>query len=333
MIKILFLAANPRNTPELQLKAEADAIAGALRKAKYGGQFEFITEYAVRVNQLQELLLKHRPHVVHFSGHGSGDGEILLEDEDRYIHAVVPEALAETFRLLRGDIRCVVINVCYSQPQADAIARHVAGVVGMAAPIEDRASIAFSVAFYRSLAYGEDVQTAFDLARNELQHRFSGAESIPRLVAGRADLSRVKLATETAPPEWVQPRSGLSPAHRKYLLQIFEQKLASVSMSLFHQTLRHKLSLLKIYTPLPVDFAVRMQANKGGRLDWWCGRRREYVAHVEALKVTTHSPITQLRVAKRAIGQMKTSVRRDAGPTWTSMKRLSSRWWRWPRSS
>ena len=94
MIKILFLAANPRDTPELQLRAEADAIAAALREAKYSGHFEFITEHAVRVDQLQGLLQKHRPQVVHFSGHGSGDGEILLEDEAGDQHAVTPKALS-----------------------------------------------------------------------------------------------------------------------------------------------------------------------------------------------------------------------------------------------
>ena len=72
MIKILFLAANPRHTQKLDLQGEADAIAAALREAKYGGHFEFATEYAVRVDQLQRLLRKHRAHVEHFSGHGSG---------------------------------------------------------------------------------------------------------------------------------------------------------------------------------------------------------------------------------------------------------------------
>ena len=167
----------------------------------------------MRVDQLQELLLKHRPQVVHFSGHGSGDGEIILADGRGEPHAVTPDALAETFRLLRGDLRCVVINACHSQPQAEAIAHHVAGVVGMAAPIEDRAAIAFSTAFYRALAFGEDLQNAFDLARNRASTRISRAANIPQLMPGRADLARVKLATETPPAEWVQSRRRFPTLH------------------------------------------------------------------------------------------------------------------------
>jgi hypothetical protein len=129
MVKILSLAANPRNTPTLALLVEADAITATLNQAKYGNHFEFVTELAVRVDQMQELLLQHRPHVVHLIGHGTGEGEIILDSAAGELHAVIRDALAETFRLQRGDVRCVVINACYSQPQADAIARHVAGVV------------------------------------------------------------------------------------------------------------------------------------------------------------------------------------------------------------
>jgi hypothetical protein len=173
MIKILFLAANPHDTPKLELQAAA-------------------------------------------------------EDERGDPHAVAPAALAATFRLLRGDIRCVVINACYSQPQADAIAQHVAGVVGMAEPIADRASIAFSTAFYRALAFGEALKQAFDLARNELQHRFAGSEGIPRLVARPADLSRLRLAIETPPPELVQPQTLRLDVHLAYLRRLFEQEWAAI---------------------------------------------------------------------------------------------------------
>ena len=68
----------------------------------------------------------------------------------------------------------------------------------------------------------------------------------------------------TVRPAATPPSTTLSAAHRKYLLQLFEQKWAGVSMSLFDQTLGHKLSLLKIYTPLPVDFAIHGAAGQKG---------------------------------------------------------------------
>ena len=70
-----------------------------------------------------------------------------------------------------------------------------------------------------------------------------------------------------------QPVSEINDAHRKYLRQLFEQPWAGVSMRLFDPTLGHKFRLADIYTPLPVDFAIHGQVGKGGRFDWWCGRR------------------------------------------------------------
>jgi formylglycine-generating enzyme required for sulfatase activity len=304
MIKILFLSANPRGVPKLALEKEANAIADALRRAKFGRHFKFATKYAVRVGQIQELLLKHRPHVVHFSGHGAESGEIILEDEAGYAYAVTPEALKGTFVQFREDVRLVVINACYSQPQAEAIAQCAPGVIGLKEKIADDAAIAFAAAFYQALAYGRDVQAAFDLGRNQLEHLHPGSQHIPQLAPGPTDLARLKLAVETPPAEWVQPRAALSPGHRKYLLQLFEQRWAGVSMSLFDPALGHKLSLLKIYTPLPVDFAIHAQADKAGRLDWWCGRRGEDALRGRETEALPRNQIAELgRRSKRGLAE------------------------------
>ena len=70
-VVILFLAANPSTTTRLRLDSEVRAIDQALRQANYRDQFDLRQHWAVRVADLQELLLRHQPHIVHFSGHGS----------------------------------------------------------------------------------------------------------------------------------------------------------------------------------------------------------------------------------------------------------------------
>lgn len=72
MIKILFLAANPRDTDRLRLDEEVRAIDEALRKADFRDYFELHSHGAVRIEDLQELLLRYQPQIVHFSGHGKG---------------------------------------------------------------------------------------------------------------------------------------------------------------------------------------------------------------------------------------------------------------------
>ena len=167
-VVILFLAANPSSTTRLRLDEEVRAIDKALRQANYRDQFDLRQHWAVRASDLQELLLRHQPHIVHFSGHGSDTGQLIFEDDRGNAHPVQTDALSRLFAILTDNVRCVVLNACYSEPQAQAIAAHIDCVIGMPAEIGDQASLNFAASFYQALAYGRDVQTAFDLGCNQI---------------------------------------------------------------------------------------------------------------------------------------------------------------------
>src|SRR5271154_5220567 len=73
-IKVLFLVSNPRTQDRLALDEECREITAKIRSADHRDAIELIAAWAVRPRDLQELLLQHRPHVVHFSGHGAQCG-------------------------------------------------------------------------------------------------------------------------------------------------------------------------------------------------------------------------------------------------------------------
>ena len=79
-IKILFLAANPASTSQLRLDEEIRAITEKIRASEHRDSLELISAWAVRPDDLLQLLNMHKPHIVHFSGHGSQAGELLLAD-------------------------------------------------------------------------------------------------------------------------------------------------------------------------------------------------------------------------------------------------------------
>jgi hypothetical protein len=200
-IVILFLAANPSDTTRLRLGDEVRAIDQALRQAAYRDQFDLRQHWAVRMTDLQELLLRHQPHIVHFSGHGSPEGRLLFEDPSGRALAARPDALSRLFAILTDNVRCVVLNACYSEPQAQAIAAHIDCVVGMPAEIADAASIGFAASFYRALAYGRDVETAFELGRLEVDLEELDQPDKPKLLAQRQDPSRMFLVGSGPSPE------------------------------------------------------------------------------------------------------------------------------------
>lgn len=189
-IKVLVLAADPVSMDPLRLDEEMREIDIAIRKAEYREQFQLAHHGAVRASDLQDHLLRHRPAVVHFSGHGCADGQLLLEDHDGMTRAVPADALERLFGAFQDDIQCVVLSACYSAQQAAAIARHIGCVVGMTRAIGDEAAIRFSVAFYRALAYGKTIGDAFELGRNEIALHELGEEDTPKLLCrtpGAAD--------------------------------------------------------------------------------------------------------------------------------------------------
>jgi hypothetical protein len=189
LIKILFLAANPRDMDPLQLGKESRAIDKALRMSPYRDRFMLADHFAVQVSDLQELLLRYEPHIVHFSGHGTETSEILLVNDDDYAQPVTAEQLANLFRHFAGKVRCVVLNSCFSDLQANHIASVVDCVIGIPDALSDTTAIAFSSAFYRALGYGKDVKTALDLACTDVAMELRTLQFRPQLLSQRIDPS------------------------------------------------------------------------------------------------------------------------------------------------
>ncbi|MDJ0735928.1 MAG: CHAT domain-containing protein [Nostocaceae cyanobacterium] len=195
-IKILFLAANPSDTTRLRLDRENRAIDKALRQAEFHDKFEIEQHWAVRATDLQELLLRHQPNIVHFSGHGSSASEIILEDDSGNSHPVSVRALSQLFSVLKDNICCIVLNACYSEKQAKAIAQHIDCVVGMSKAISDKAAISFATAFYQALGYGRDIKTAFDLGYMQIDIENLAEQDTPKLLALKCNPSSIFLIND-----------------------------------------------------------------------------------------------------------------------------------------
>lgn len=183
-IKILFVSASPDNLARLRSDREYREVDAALQSSRYRDRFTLIAAPATRVLDLPELLLRHEPNVVHFSGHGAVVG-LVAEQNDGSAALIPPEAAAALFRALSAPLRLVVLNACLSETQADAIAGEVGCVVGMTGEIGDGAAILFATGFYQALGYGQSVQKAFDLGTNRIALGGSKGSATPRLIARR----------------------------------------------------------------------------------------------------------------------------------------------------
>jgi hypothetical protein len=181
-ITILVVSANPAGTSPLNLDEEVRQIEAKVRATEYRDSIEIITKWAVRPDDLLQCLNQFKPTIVHFSGHGSPTEEIILLDEQRRPKKVAKATLVELFRILKKSIRVVVLNSCFSEPQAAAIASEIECTIGMGREIGDDAAIIFAAAFYRAIGFGQSVKNAFDQGRVALQLEGVCQEDIPVLM-------------------------------------------------------------------------------------------------------------------------------------------------------
>ena len=161
-IKILFLAANPADTNKLALDEEIREITSKIRATDHRDSIDLISAWAVRPDDLLQLLNQHKPQIVHFSGHGINSGEIFLTDHNGVSKPVSIKAIKALFTTLKDNIRAVVLNACYSKEQAEAITQVVDCAVGMNDSIGDRAAITFAASFYQAIGFSRSIQEAFD---------------------------------------------------------------------------------------------------------------------------------------------------------------------------
>lgn len=182
-IVVAFFAANPLTTDRLQLDEEIRTIRQKVMVSSYRASIELYSSWATRADDIIQVLNEKKPHVVHFSGHGSESGEIILVGENQQPKAVAPEALNALFKALKDRISLVILNACYSLAPINSITDTIDHAIGMTTSISDKAATVFAASFYRAIGFGRSIQEAFEQGRIALLLEGIPEENIPRLVS------------------------------------------------------------------------------------------------------------------------------------------------------
>lgn len=240
---ILFLAANPKSTPSLRLDEEVRDISEGLQRAQHRENFRLEQRWAVRPRDLQRALLEVNPQIVHFSGHGTGEEGLVLEDESGQVKLADSDALAGLFELFANQVECVVLNACYSEVQAIAIAQSIQFVIGMSQAIGDRAALEFAVGFYDALGAGRTVEFAYRLGCSAIRMAGIAENFTPTLKQSTKVFSKV-------------PTSKNSTGQQKRTQQEID------SLQQMHGLLSEKLQRLRQDLAIQAGSAIAFQLEK-----------------------------------------------------------------------
>jgi CHAT domain len=167
-VTVLFVAASPEDQKALRLDREVREIQRRVRESAHRDQVDFAWRPAARVTDLMQMLLEVRPHIVHFSGHGS-QAELAFEDADGTTKPLTNDQLAALLHATSDRIRLAVFNSCDSREQAEYATLHLDVAIGMDDPVDDESAKVFAGQFYNSLGFGQSLAQAFEQAHVQVE--------------------------------------------------------------------------------------------------------------------------------------------------------------------
>ena len=167
-IVVLFLASNPLDQESLRLDEEARAVTEMIRKSEHRDSVRLESRWAVRPLDVLQAINECRPRIVHFSGHGSSQEEIVFQDDAGQTKLVKKDAIVQTMAAASSEIELVFFNTCFSRGQAEAIVQSIPAAIGMTTSIGDDAARVFAAQFYSAIGFGHSVKRAYEQAKAAL---------------------------------------------------------------------------------------------------------------------------------------------------------------------
>ncbi len=285
--RILFIQPDLNDQAGLEVRKELRNLDQALLLERKGAVWEWELLPAAQLTDLAQGLARYQPDIVHYAGHGGAQGELYFDpnEDKKNSVALSAEDFAETLRIHQARphtprVRLVVLAACHTERTAQLAVEHVDCAIGMSDAIGDDALVkVLTPNFYAALARGDAVQDAVENARIALRSQEYGEDAAMVQLFARAGMDQARLVLTGLS----QPPAVDSQAHEQYLHALFRQKWAAVRMKLFDPRIVDVVPLPQIYSPLPVDFSIRLKPDKHGRVDsWWCGRGRQERGEREA---------------------------------------------------
>ena len=178
--RILFLASNPVDTGRLRFDKEHKEISESIRRSRYRDLCELDEAFAVSARDISRKILDVRPHIIHFTGHGTRTGKLVAEEADER-QMLGPNALGNLLSSFADTVELVILNACYSERSADAILKHIPFVIGMRDAIQDQTAIDFAIGLYD--AFGD---RGFDFTPENLEWAVNFAKNTA-LIEGATD--------------------------------------------------------------------------------------------------------------------------------------------------
>ena len=186
--RLLLVSAAPSDMDEIDAEGEMERIYNELQPLVNLGEMEILSIPQLTLNRFQSELIRFRPHLLHFIGHGTfdldkGQGALILERRNGKSHPISSHQLAI---LLKGtDVKVMILNACETASHDDSnafmglapalVRARIPAVIAMQFAMPDKTAAVFAQQIYHYLVMGLPLDRAITEARINL---FSNEENI-----------------------------------------------------------------------------------------------------------------------------------------------------------
>ena len=179
-LKILFLSANPHQ--DLSPDEEYRIIEDVVSKSRARDNILLVPKFAVRINDMISAINEEEPHIIHFTGHGTKNGELRLTDSSGDMDELLSTENLKKLFLTTKSVKLVFLSACHSISQAEVISSHIDYVIGMNRRINDVTAMALAERFYGSILAGKSIDDAFNQSIVRLETEYKREADIPKLL-------------------------------------------------------------------------------------------------------------------------------------------------------
>lgn len=307
---VSIVTANSEAEP-LRLAEEVRDIGEALG---YGTNFNIVHEPEIAASDLIDHLLRHRPDIVHFAGHGAdaGDNVLSVRKPGGGRSVLTSGNLRKLFENIPHQPKLVVLNACYSDEVGKALAEVVPVVIGMGGAIPDSVARRFTRRFYEAIGHSCSVHQAVELTKCE----FAASDLADDLIRVQARGDEVRAIRFYAHPElmakFVLDEMGRPKCHKENFaidlwLRGVDQNIESVSFEICHDSFALKERFWQISRSESTTFwtdGIRARGDFNIRATAWATGRGIGVESSVSNALRRHYEQPEKRIA-RAIQQLE----------------------------
>ncbi|MFX1567987.1 MAG: hypothetical protein ACFFCV_06440 [Promethearchaeota archaeon] len=178
-ITILFLGLDIKDMDILKSNEEFQLIYDLIEESNYKDYIQIIPALSIKRNQLKSRILKYRPQVLHFVGHGVEKIGAVFPGDDLDTNSNILEFdLISTINKYSNFIKLVIFNTCYTGDLAEKLKNIIDISIGVKKKVNDEGAIGFTKGFYNVFCNGDNIYNSFKNGITEYLKFFEKRENI-----------------------------------------------------------------------------------------------------------------------------------------------------------